>query len=112
MNATYFQQREETLMHYQKADFASLLTEDFLEFGTSGMRYTKAQQLEALDDAGIDTPPFYITHFHLHMLADTIAHITYQTTRKSDGACANRSSIWRYEDNTWRMCFHQGTPMK
>lgn len=54
-----------------------------------------------------------ITNFHVALLSENIAHVTYQTESRSDGSKSLRSSIWRYESTQWRLYFHfhfhQGT---
>ena len=81
-----------------------LLSEDFVEIGSSGRAYDKAQLLASLEGA----PPreIRIEDFGMRMLAPDIALVT---------CCAGgslRSSLWVCGDGGWRIVFHQGTPSR
>ena len=86
-----------------------LLAEDFLEFGTSGRTYTKADMVMALRN---EAPTrITATDFQLKQFGPDIALLTYRSCRYAESPVhALRSSIWRHEDGQWRMVFHQGTP--
>lgn len=101
------------LMHYRKADFEKILAEDFTDFGTSGTVYSKASMLAGLvNDAGVPEPPVHVTNFRVRELAPGIAHGTYVTEGRSDGAKSLRSSLWRHGESGWQVYFHQGTRTK
>lgn len=107
---TYFLHLEKTLMHGRLDDFKESLSNDFVEFGTSGRMYNKEMQLNLVDTKGSAACPFIIKNFSVQQLAPTIVHITYQTETIDNGSKSNRSSIWKYEHEKWRLYFHQGTP--
>ena len=96
-------------MHYRLHDFETILCEEFIEFGTSGKVYTKTSQLSFLHEQGLTEIQFQITNFLVNLLAENIAHVTYQTEAIKDGSKSLRSSIWRYENTSWHLYFHQGT---
>lgn len=91
---------------------ASLIDDDFLEFGSSGRRWDRdavvadlvptsaRRQLEFTDWAAIP-------------LAEEIVLVTYTLTATLEGGprTTRRSSIWRMRDGRWRILFHQGTPI-
>lgn len=106
----YFLHLEKTLMYGRSDDFKELLSDDFVEFGTSGRIYNKEMQLDSVDTKGLAVCPFTIHHFSVQQLAPHIVHITYQTEAIDSGSRSNRSSIWKYEHEKWRLYFHQGTP--
>lgn len=106
----YFLHLEKTLMYGRLDDFKELLSNDFVEFGTSGRMYTKEMQLNFVDSKGLATCPFTIQNFSVQQLSSNIVHITYQTEAIDSGSRSNRSSIWKYEHEKWRLYFHQGTP--
>lgn len=106
----YFLHLEKTLMYGRLDDFKELLSNDFVEFGTSGRIYNKEMQLDFVDTKGLAICPFTIHHFSVQQLAPHIIHITYQTEAIDSGSRSNRSSIWKYEHEKWRLYFHQGTP--
>jgi len=90
----------------------TMLTEDFLEFGSSGRVWTRKSIIELLATEKNFFPPA-IEDFHCTMLTDKVALVTYRTLRK-DGKSGEsleslRSSIWTRQDGEWRMRFHQGT---
>ncbi len=88
----------------------SLLSDDFKEFGSSGLYYTLNDILTNLPkekdlSASIDNIEF-------KMLSDEVALMTYNAIvveGKSGETKSLRSSIWRNEHGNWKMIFHQGT---
>lgn len=90
----------------------TILTEDFLEFGSSGRVWTRKSIIELLATERNFRPPA-IEDFQCSMLTDKVALVTYRTMR-SDGKSGEhmeslRCSIWTRQDGEWRMRFHQGT---
>ncbi|MFZ0393930.1 MAG: nuclear transport factor 2 family protein [Terracidiphilus sp.] len=90
----------------------AMLTEDFLEFGSSGRVWTRKSIIELLATEKNFFPPA-IEDFQCAMLTDKVALVTYRTLR-NDGKSGEsleslRSSIWTRRDGEWRMRFHQGT---
>lgn len=87
----------------QKLD--ELLSEDYLEIGTSGKTYNKQNQLDKLplsEDMDINS-----SNFEARELADGIVQVLYQTNINE--IKAKRTSLWRKEGESWRMIFHQST---
>ncbi|PYK09084.1 MAG: DUF4440 domain-containing protein [Verrucomicrobia bacterium] len=88
-----------------------LLADEFIEFGSSGHVFTKAQIVEALPQE-IPTKRS-LSDFRVILLSDNIALVTYRATRASESDAqpvqSLRSSIWRSKDGRWQMLFHQGT---
>ena len=82
---------------------ASLIADDFLEFGRSGRVWTRESILELLK-TGPSSDPGLMERFEATELADGVALVTYH------GARANRCSVWVWRDGRWQMRFHQGTP--
>lgn len=94
-----------------RAALESLLHESFTEIGASGRLYTRDDIIPALL-AEQTHPPRQISDFHARPITDTVALTTYTLTRTDpDGSehHSRRSSLWLYENNTWRLTFHQGT---
>jgi RimJ/RimL family protein N-acetyltransferase len=90
---------------------ASLLTQNFREFGSSGRIFDREKILAELAH---ETPVrIALSDFHLQRLSSTAALVTYRsyrTTADRGTDSALRSSIWILEgDGKWRMQFHQGT---
>jgi hypothetical protein len=87
---------------------ASLLADDFLEFGASGRIWDHASMSEAFDGAPTVAPlPF--DDWQERTLADGVVLVTY--TLREPGRTSRRSSIWQRIDDRWRLVFHQGTPV-
>jgi len=90
---------------------ASLIADDFLEFGASGRIFGKQDVLDAAESLpDVSTP---LTDFHVTGLGENVALVTYRSvTRDADDSMhsALRSSIWVHADGRWQMRFHQGTP--
>jgi hypothetical protein len=82
----------------------SLLSDDFMEIGSSGKTYDREQIINSL----LKEVPGEINakDFELRKLSDELSQLIYrsESTRR-----AIRSSIWKLEDGQWRMLFHQGT---
>ena len=95
------------------AQLATLLADDFREFGGSGRTYTKTEILAHLTAEPSDAFSLSVNDFAIQLLAPTIALATYRSTRRdhSTGETteALRSSIWTLQNDIWQMRFHQGT---
>ncbi len=90
---------------------ASLLTDNFCEFGSSGRIFSKSEIVEALrtETGG----QISIADFCLRSLTAETALVTYRAIRWADanqaGRISLRSSVWVLRDGRWQMLFHQGT---
>jgi hypothetical protein len=92
-----------------------LLADEFIEFGSSGHAYDKAQIIEALRTEQPDPHSrIGLTEFSARDLAPGVVLVTYRTVRHGEPQMRNvsrlRSSIWKLIDGRWQMVFHQGTP--
>ncbi|MEK7514919.1 MAG: DUF4440 domain-containing protein [Patescibacteria group bacterium] len=89
-----------------------LISEDFVEFGSSGLVYTKQDVLNNLPAS--PEIKFIMTDFKITILSTDIIQSTFKTekTNTQTGKVTQslRSSLWRNENGKWRMIFHQGTP--
>ncbi|MGE3319661.1 MAG: DUF4440 domain-containing protein [Candidatus Berkiella sp.] len=82
-----------------------LIADAFVEFGSSGKIYHKNELLEELP---LEEPQIYkVQNFSTSELAEDVVLATYLV--EIDGARSLRSSIWKYNGDTWQMIFHQGT---
>jgi hypothetical protein len=83
-------------------DLRRLISDLFVEIGTSGRIYTKASIINVLTTtpelAGVG-----MEYFRVLEIAPGVALATYR--------CGGtvRSSLWRQEGTAWRVVFHQGT---
>ena len=100
---------EQTLMYYRKNDFEDLLAEDFCEFGSSGRIFDKEIELISVTEHGCDEIQFNIVDFEVIELTDCLVQARDTAEHKQTGKKSLRSSLWRLENNQWRLFFHQGT---
>jgi hypothetical protein len=90
-------------------EFAELLTDDFVEFGSSGRIFDKASILRELSEEGpVDLS---LREFEAGMLAEDVVQVTYVSMRMSAGMMIEslRCSIWVRRGGGWKIRFHQGT---
>lgn len=94
---------------------SNLLADDFQEIGSSGRVYSKAEVLQAIQAGPL--LDYAVESFKLLPINDGTVIVTYIATsrRISTGTervnRAYRSSTWVRRDGSWRMVFHQGTPI-
>lgn len=91
----------------------TLLHPDFVEFGRSGRRYTRADVLQEFgaDDA---LPAIHAGNFDLVVLREGAALLTYVSAHIDANGNLHRhtfrSSVWVRTAVGWQIRFHQGTP--
>ena len=92
----------------------ALLHPDFVEFGRSGLRYTRAEVLAEFETATL--PRIRSRQFNLALLAQNVALLTYESAHIDAAGALHRhtlrSSVWVRSGAHWRMRFHQGTPLE
>jgi hypothetical protein len=96
--------------HAVRADseaVANLLSAEFFEFGASGRVWTRGAILAELATEN----PAHITSrdYACQPLSPEITLLTYISETPQRRVL--RSSLWRLEGETWRLVFHQGTPI-
>lgn len=105
--------KEETRRNRTRME--ALLHPEFVEFGRSGRRYSRAEILT--EYAGNGTlPAVRAEHFELAMLDENAALLTYASNHVDEAGNPYRhtlrSSIWVRTEAGWQMRFHQGTPAR
>ncbi len=89
-----------------------LLADDFLEFGASGSRYTKDDELEHLPK--LDEAKYTVHDFATVQIAPDTVLATYrvekQVLNSGEKSFSLRSSLWQERNGQWQVFFHQGTP--
>lgn len=96
-----------------KAALGRLLTDDFVEFGTSGKKYTKADILERLPNT-LENVEYRVSDFSVETPSANTAIAMFKTERTTDGkdkVISQRSSHWRKTEKGWQMFFHEATPI-
>ncbi|MBN9053740.1 MAG: DUF3225 domain-containing protein [Rhizobiales bacterium] len=92
----------------------ALLAEDFVEFGSSGTVYRRAQIIELMAQEQPADVSLHAFDYALTQLGADAVLLTYRTSRSTGAERARhvlRSSIWTRTAAGWRMTFHQGTVM-
>ena len=107
----HLRELEESLLQpdvRKSARLSELLADGFVEFGSSGRVYTKADLVAVVQ---AETPVAQTTSdFRVAMLAPEAALVTYRIRRRSTPPVDTlRCSIWQRDGTHWRMVFHQGT---
>src|SRR5262245_11594949 len=92
----------------QPAEARSLIAEEFLEFGTSGKIWRKAEILDAL--AQWPAIERTVEDFRVSDLGSLCCLVTYRAVGTDRRSASLRSSIWRQNGDGWQILFHQGTP--
>lgn len=95
-----------------RAAVAQLLADEFVEYGSSGRIFTKAQVLDLL--AGEEPRRISLQDFAAQAIGPGVALATYRAIREADsghGGTSLRSSLWIHREGRWQMIFHQGTPV-
>jgi hypothetical protein len=89
----------------------ALLAPDFVEFGASGRRFSRADIVAEL--ASEDTTTSSAARFECIALGEGLVQLRYVSEARSAAGLrrARRSSLWRRDQPGWRMVFHQGTPV-
>lgn len=113
--AEHLRQIEEQLLQPEvrsnAEEVSAHLADDFMEFGSTGRVYNKAEILTAI--AREQTARYSIKGFKTTAIASGVALVTYRASRlrKSgeEPVESLRSSLWKLIDGRWRMVFHQGT---
>lgn len=88
----------------------TLVREDFFEFCSSGKRYDYQ-----IGDVFSSRYSYEIKDFAVKKLSEHCVLVTYQTVAKDDKTNLTiqlRSSLWQEDNGTWKMAFHQGTPIE
>ncbi len=102
---------EESLLQpdVRKSDeLVALLTDDFVEFASSGRVYTKADLVAALQ---AERPSVQTTsNFKAKFLGPEAALLTYIIRLDATPPVFTlRSSVWQLRGQQWQMVFHQAT---
>jgi len=92
----------------------NLLADDFKEFGSSGLVYTKQNILKRLP-LNTDKVVYTVSDFKIKSLSENIVMSNFKVDRiiNNMGKVPSlRTSLWRKEGDAWRIFFHQGTPIE
>ncbi|MFN6528325.1 nuclear transport factor 2 family protein [Nostoc sp. ChiSLP03a] len=117
LEESLFHELEERLLQpdvrKSATDIMDLLADEFIEFVSSGRVFNKQQIIESLQNESIQPlTQRLITEFKTLVLATGVVLVTYRIVRHISGkqpVHSLRSSIWKLNNDQWKMIFHQGT---
>ncbi|MGE5363306.1 MAG: DUF4440 domain-containing protein [Bacteroidota bacterium] len=114
----YFRDLEDQLLNQEMRRLPEqlelLISDDFIEFGSSGRTYNKHEVIDAM----LKESPRLISavDFTVTELAQGIVLVTYcaavSDISKATTTYSRRSSIWKNTNGNWEIVFHQGTPFQ
>jgi hypothetical protein len=86
-----------------------LLADEFVEFGSSGRVYNKADLVSTLQAESPSTQT--TSDFKVTELSPEVALLTYRIhLHREPPVYTLRSSLWKLSGGRWRMVFHRATP--
>jgi hypothetical protein len=96
-------------IRHNRDELEKLVSKKFLEYGSSGSIYTYN---DIISDLSIETEEikYKIIEMNVKKLSDKICLLLYVIEMNNN--IFNRSSIWKREENEWKIIFHQGTEGK
>ncbi|MDZ8068599.1 MAG: DUF4440 domain-containing protein [Nostoc sp. DedQUE08] len=117
LEESLFRELEERLLQpdvrKSATDIMDLLADEFIEFGSSGRVFNKQQIIESLQNESIQPlTQRLITEFKTLVLVTGVVLVTYRIVRHISGkqpVHSLRSSIWKLNNDRWKMIFHQDT---
>jgi hypothetical protein len=91
---------------------AMLISDDFVEFGSSGRVWDKAAVVKEIPaQSGLT---FELSNFEAVRLGPDLVHTTFRVSIRDAASTRHslRSSLWVSRSGRWQMLFHQGTPCR
>jgi hypothetical protein len=105
---THIKELEEKLLkpdiRTSKSDLEELLSNEFMEFTSSGNVINKQDCLD-----GLQTNRMELYDFSIKVLSEELILSKFRLNIVDKNNHSLRSSIWKYSDGRWQMLFHQGT---
>jgi len=117
LNKTFYELETSLLdpkVRASREKLEELLAQDFIEFGSSGRIYKKADTLKNLPESK-DKIEYTISNFEARELSECLVQTTFVSERVINGTDktrALRSSLWKKIGSRWQIIFHQGTLTK
>jgi len=93
-----------------KNELEKYISKEFIEYGSSGRIYTYNDTIN-LSSNKEEQIIYEILKMDTKILSDNIVLVLYIIEIKNGNKkiITNRSSIWKKENNNWKIIFHQGT---
>ncbi|MDR1970364.1 MAG: DUF4440 domain-containing protein [Treponema sp.] len=104
-----------------RGELEKLISEDFIEYGSSGKIYNYRGTITHLLTHAAEAVSYSFINFKTRRLSENIILALYiiETEKNHRITITNRSSLWRWEEDSWqrsagrssawRIIFHQGT---
>ena len=89
-----------------KNELEKLISKDFIEYGSSGLIYSYDETINGLLNE-TEEKIYKIIKMETKIISKNIVMVLYIID--INGNISNRSSIWKKENNEWKIIFHQGT---
>ena len=89
-----------------KNELEKLISKDFIEYGSSGLIYSYDETINGLLNE-TEEKIYKIIKMETKIISNNIVMVLYIID--INGNISNRSSIWKKENNEWKIIFHQGT---
>ena len=86
----------------------TLLADEFIEVGSSGIKYDKSEVIATLEADG--STEYKLSRFQFTALAADSVLVIYQAV--ANGKSSHRCSVWVERDNDWQILYHQSTPVQ
>ena len=94
-----------------KSHLEQLITDDFIEVGSSGIRFGKSEVLDRLPTE--NAPEISATDYEIRQLASDTVMLLYKSIlvkhEEAEPIYSHRCSIWQKVNYQWQMTYHQGT---
>jgi len=93
-----------------KNELIKYISKEFIEYGASGRIYTYYDTLKYLPIEETQIK-YKIIKIESKILSENIILLLYIIEKNNgiENIITNRSSIWKKENNNWKIIFHQGT---
>jgi hypothetical protein len=94
-----------------REELEKLISPEFIEYGSSGKIYNFLATITSLIADSKNKFNYSFVNFKTRRLSDDAILALYilETEKNHHIAIANRSSVWHWEEGSWRIIFHQGT---
>ncbi len=101
----------QTEFRFDQAWMENVLAVDFFEYGMSSRVYQRQDTLDIPSQEIASLIP--LRDFKVRLIDRNVAQVTYISVVDCDGEIftALRSSLWSRDGESWKLRFHQGTPL-
>ena len=93
-----------------RTELEKIISKEFIEFGSSGKIFSYSDTINSLLTDNEEFK-YNIIEMNVKKLSENIVLVLYLIEIEKDNCKikTNRSSIWKKEEDSWKIIFHQGT---